>query len=165
MRNFIIFLFALAAFALFGFLLYLGFVFLQSQYRQLDEGWIPFFWLFSLLMVVCTLILAGAIRFVATRGDKPVLPEKAAVYQKLLEHLDENGRPDQLPADFRKSFALWANSDVLARFINWYDMHQTNPTNDVSRRSAQRLIMEIRRDLGHKSTNLKQEDILRIMGK
>lgn len=167
MRNLFIFLFAIAILLVIIFLFYLGFGFIKDQYQIIDEGSIALFWLFAILLVACTLIISAAIRTVATTGDSPVHPDKAEVYNALIEYLDsttkEGKSKNDFPLKWRHAMVLWAGSDVLKRFIAWHRQAGKPSDSEAFNRQTERLIFEIRRELGHKQEHFGKGAILNLL--
>lgn len=167
MRNFFIFLLSLAILFLIIILFYLGFDFIKNQYQVIDEGLVAIFWLFAILLVVCTLIISGAIRSVATRGDSPVHPEKAEVYNALIDHLSnaatEGKTGDEFLLKWRNSMVLWAGSDVLKKYIAWHRAAGNPSDHEAFKRQTERLIFEIRKELGHKQEHFAKGTILGLL--
>lgn len=163
MRNFFVFVFALTLLAATGFTIYKGIVFYQVQYKSMNDDFVALFWLFALLMIVCTLVIAGAIRAIAMAGDKNVHPEKAVVYGKLMDYIAYQNPENKLSGEWQRVFVLWASTDVLAKFIKWQKTHQFQQSSAQIEKSTQQLLVEMRRDLGHKNITFSKENVMQLV--
>jgi hypothetical protein len=166
--NIIVFLLGIAVVTAFiGSIIY-GIKFLITQFGLLDSASSAQVIIGSSLILICTLILAGAIRYSKSAGDRPVHPEKAAIYSDyinyfiaLREGIKINGR---ISYRFRSDITLWANKNVLKSYLIFNILlDKLSPDDPKIMEQAEKILFEMRKELGQDNFGLKKGDLDKII--
>lgn len=161
LQNFTATLLAIGFFGLLGWGTYLAIRYLMAQFEQLDDTLAAILSLISVLILICTLILAQAIRSAGQSGKVDVPPEKAEIYQHFMriwfsdeESIHSAGISNSLHA----RMLLWAGPEVLRQYHLLREISNDEPAKEeeIALR-VEKFIQAIRQDLGHSNLSLTRE--------
>lgn len=154
-------LLALLLLAAFVWAAYIGLVFLVEQFGMLDDTFTPVLVIASVVFISGILILSSAIRFHARQSDRQVHPEKAVLYTRISESII-GVKPDmpllkESCKEWTPLMTLWAEDEVLTAFLSFRDLIESEaPAREALNESGLKLILAIRRDLGHRNRGIKR---------
>jgi hypothetical protein len=143
---------------------YIGLMFLVAQFELIGRSEMPVLIIASVVFIAGVMIIASAIRYYARSNDKQIHPEKAVLYTNIINAMGEAG---DLGADFMDQsnqwiphLQLWAGDEVLAAFYRLRNHLDKDGTDENEmEKLAVRLILEIRKDLGHRNRGISQKDL------
>jgi hypothetical protein len=176
MKSFSSFLAFLLSFAFIAGLIWvtiLGIKFVIAQYQMVDIQTTPILIIISILSIICSLIIAGAIKSSPMGNNRNINPEKAAVYNHFIDLLSISTEFEITPQNInmnaeykllRKEMVLWASDKVLKKYLE-YDKYLNELTIDKKTllNKGEKVIFEIRKDLGNRNQNLKTGQISSVL--
>jgi hypothetical protein len=162
MKQFTNFLLVLASLALMFLVIwafYLGVMFVINQFEFFDARETAIVTVSSLVVLFSALIIAMAIRSSIQKGDKKIHPVKAELYSSYMNAYDIlKNNPDDFDAELtrmNRQMMLWAGDDVLKEYGRLLNMIEKGDKNVY--RQATNVLLEIRKDLGHKNRGINIE--------
>jgi hypothetical protein len=164
LENIIVFIIVIAIIGGIGYAVVLGLGYVATQMEWLDKEQISILSIGSLVALLCTLILASAIRNNKTKGDRHILPEKAIVYNDFVNYYitirSSIQKEGMINYRFRSDMVLWAGSSVLKKYMifNQY-LDELSPDNPKILEQAEKVIIEMRNELGQYTYGLKTGDL------
>lgn len=157
-------LMALAIFIAIGYSLVFGIKFFIGQFGILGTEATAQLVIISVILIICALIIAAAIRGNQLKNDKIVLPDKAKLYSEFVNYYVETAKiiseGGAVNYRFRSDMALWAGKDVLKAymyFVNYLD--GKSPESKRVFELGEKVILEMRKDIGHQNYRLKAGDL------
>lgn len=131
-----------------------------DQYDMLESQQSAIAIIFSVIMLLSAFIVAGAIRDKGRKNDKIVHPEKAIIYNNFIDYYIEirNSVKTQglVNLRFRSDISLWAGKDVLRSYMLFnQNLNELSADSPQILRQAERVILEMRKDLGLSNQGLK----------
>lgn len=146
----------------------LGIKFLLQQYNLLGSELASSMIIASALLLLCSFILAAAIRFNKTRNDKHIQPEKAYIYSDFINYyitIRESIRKEGIiNYRFRSDITLWAGKNVLNAYLQFNKyIDELNPDNSKILEQAEKVIYEMRRDLGNDNYGFNKGDLDKLI--
>ena len=171
--NFLAFLISFAFIAGLIWITVLGIKFVISQYQMINIQTTPILIIISILSIICSLIIAGAIKSSPMGRNRNINPEKAAVYNHFIDLLSistefeitsQNINIDAEYKLLRKEMVLWASDNVLKKYLE-FDKLLIELTIDkkIVLNKGEKVIFEIRKDLGNRNQNLKTGQISSLL--
>lgn len=170
--NILAFLTGILFIAAMLFLFFVGGRYLMASYEDLTPEWSSTVLIFSVVAVLCTIILARALNSVARKADKTIHPEKAIVYGNFVEI---RNRMTALPAgdeiqiknlqNQRKQMMLWAADDVLKDYLKLEKLIDSDAPEQRILGQVERVILAMRRDLGNNNWGILKGDLINIFQK
>lgn len=157
----------LAVIGLVGWGIYWGVRSISRMYQQFTPMWAAGMTIGSLVLILCTLILAYAINRAAGKRSKPIPPEKAHAYQLFIEiwlSRSGSGKPSrEKQRKLDQTLALWADDSVLEAYLafqglasdpesSWDDIHDM----------AGEVLLAMRADLGVSNTIITSDDLTEL---
>ena len=145
-----------------------GIGFLINQFGTLDSELTSVIIIISTLILLCSLILAAAIRFNKTKNDKQVHPEKAYIYSEFITYYVELRKSIQTEGKinyrFRSDISLWSGKEVLKSYIKFNRLlDELNPDNPIILEQAEKVLFEMRKELGNDNFGLRTGDLDNII--
>jgi hypothetical protein len=143
-----------------GYASLLGIKFIIAQFNLLETELTGIMIIAASVLLVCTLILASAIRYSRPKGDIRVHQEKAYIYTDFISYystIRESIRNEgKIYYRFRNDMVLWAGKNVLKSYslFNKY-ITELNPDNPKILEQAEKVIFEMRKEIGYDSYGLK----------
>lgn len=138
---------------------YLGVTFVISQFEIFDARETAIVTVSSLVVLISSLIIATAIRSSIQKGDKKIHPEKAKLYTRYLEAYEmfkKNSEGFEKQAEeLNRDMILWAGDDVLKEYGRLLKMIE-NGDKGIQAQAAN-VLLEIRKDIGHKNRGVNFE--------
>jgi hypothetical protein len=148
---------ALMLLVIWGF--YLGVTFVINQFEFFDARETAIVTVSSLVVLMSSLIIATAIRSSIQKGDKKIQPVKAELYSSYMNAYDVlKNNPENFDAELirmNRQMILWAGDDVLKEYGRLLNMLEKG--DDKVYRQATNVLLEIRKDLGHKNRGVNIE--------
>ncbi len=154
LQNLLAMLATLAIIIFVGWLVYWLTRYVIDQFNVVDTSKAAVLTIIAVITITCTIIIAGAIRSIVKTGDKPIHPEKAIIYKQFIDFWYDPGffTDANMRANLMKSMALWASDGVLKHFLTLQKLgHQPDKKNKSTSRQLEKVIREMRRDLGQKN--------------
>jgi len=151
-----------------GWAILLGVKYIAGQFNLLSTELTSSMIIVLALFLICTLILASAINESKFKGDKPVHPEKSFIYTDFINYFLELKHSlinkEEITYWFRSDITLWAGKDVLRSYLllNQY-LDKPNADNSKILEQAEKVIFEMRKDLGQKNYGIKPGDLEKLM--
>jgi len=163
-KYILIFLAAITALVGFGWIIFEAVQFIFGQFGVLDPTLTAVMAVVSITIIFSASILAGAIRSVANSGDKPVHTEKENSYKLFVEHyFAQNSLATDEIATLDRSMALWASDGVLKQYMKLRNIKDQKNQTWQDYPQAQRVLLEIRKDLGHRNLGMTTENMSKIL--
>lgn len=144
---------------------YVGIQFLIRQYDIIDPQLAATLIIFSVVLLICALIVAGAIRSLDRGSDKQIHPEKAVLYTQFLEswyNKEKQARNDQLKS-LKENMLIWAGDNVLHEYLELNELIQRDHDAGEVIQQAEVVLTEIRKDLGANNKNIDSERIQKLL--
>lgn len=146
---------------------YIGLMFLVAQFELIGRSEMPVLIIASVVFVAGVMIIAASLRNHARRNDKQIHPEKAVLYTRVTETMDDiesisaEGTFSKISNPWLPHLRLWAGDEVLAAFSRLRN-HLDKPEADAKEtaRLSTRLLLEIRKDLGHRNRGISGKDLM-----
>jgi len=144
--------------------------YLFDQYESLDPQWSSAILIVSVVLLLCTFVLARAIHSLSGNKDKAIHPEKAVVYGNFielwvrtntLEAMDDAGETNL--QNQRKQLTLWAADAVLKEYLKLEKMASTNTPGDELQIQAEKVVLEMRKDFGNRNRGILKGDLLEFL--
>jgi hypothetical protein len=139
--------------------MYLGVTFVINQFEMFDARETAIVTVSSLVVLISSLIIATSIRSSIQKGDKKIHPEKARLYTRYLEVYElskKNSKDfDKQVEDLNRHMILWAGDEVLKEYGQLLKMID-NGDEDIQAQ-ATNVLLEIRKDIGHKNRGVNFE--------
>lgn len=164
-RNVLAFLLVVAILAGLGWGGYIGLKFLVNQYEIVDRDIAAILVISSVIVLVSTLIIAGAIRNLDKGSDKQIHPEKAVLYTRFMESWYNENEEEGLRQllDLEQSMLLWAGDQVLKEYLKLHELIRDESSKDNLINQAQQILNEIRRDLGAQNKDINESYIKNLL--
>lgn len=161
LTNFLASLIALAFIIAIGYGLYHGLRYVIGQFDLIDQQTHAILTIGSVTVILSALLISWAIRAVQNRGDKPIHPEKSLVYARYIDAYhggSEAAFAEKILNDLRRPMALWASDKVLKGYYRLCRQIMDGNTPAQRNRQAIKVLMYIRKDLGHQNMGLSLMD-------
>lgn len=153
---------SLAVLGLVGWGIYWGIRSISRMYQQFTPMWAAGMTIGSLVLILCTLILAYAINRAAGRRSKPIPPEKARAYQLFVEMwLSRGGKTSrEKQRKLEQMLALWADDSVLDAYMAFQEVADTPESSweDIQDMAGQ-VVLAMRAGLGVSTTTITSDDL------
>ena len=168
MKNFNILLrivLSMVFLGLIGWGIYWGVRSISRMYQQFTPMWAAGMTIGSLVLILCTLILAYAINRAANKRFKPIPPEKASAYQLFIEMwLSRNRKPArEKQRKLDQMLALWANDSVLKAYIAFQELASDPESSwDDIHDMAGEVVLAMRADLGFSTITITSDDLTEL---
>lgn len=164
--NTLIFLFGMAVLGGIGVLLVIASRYLFDQYESLDPQWSATIVIVSVVLLLCTILLARAIHSLSANKDKTIHPEKAVVYGNFIElwskthslHAEDDEDQTNLQNQ-RKQLTLWAADGVLKEYLKLEKLASAGAGAGELRTQAEKVVLEMRKDLGNRNRGILKGDL------
>ena len=126
--------------------------------------------LFLLIIILLFLITIGAVSNQKSKvdNDKQIHAEKSVIYKTFIDlwtNIDHN-QIEKEGGNLKKAMILWANDHVLKNYLvlqSYYANHETDQ--GKINKQVEKVILEMRRDLGEKNTGIMRGDILILINR
>lgn len=136
---------------------YIGVTFVINQFEIFDARETAIVTVGSLIILISSLIVATAIRSSIQKGDKKIQPQKAELYTRystIHEMLEsDSGQFEKEVHELNRQMMLWAADDVLKEYGRLLNMIEKGEKGLEAQ--ATHVLMEIRKDLGHRNRGIK----------
>ena len=165
LNTFLRIVLSLAFLGLVGWGIYWSVRSISRMYQQFTPMWAAGMTLGSLVLILCTLILAYAINRAAGKRSKPIPAEKARAYQLFVEMwLSRNRKPSrEKQHKLAQMLALWADDGVIEAYMlfqelasdpgsSWDDIHDM----------AGEVVLAMRTDLGFSTITITSDDLTEL---
>ena len=168
LENIIAFTLVMAIITAVVYVTYKGIGYFTVQLDWLNKEQLSLLSLGIIIIILCTLILASAIRYSRPKGDRHIVPEKAIVYNNFINYYISIRSSIQYEGEvnyrFRSDMVLWAGSNVLKKYMvfNQY-LNDLNSDNPKILEQAEKVIMEMRNELGQYTYGLKPGDLDKLI--
>ena len=148
-----------------GYVGYLGLGALGVLYRSISVETRAILVLASLVFLVGALIIRSGLK--KGREVSGIQAEKGNVYLEFLRnwpsiYLEADDEAMLRQAHSKALFSLWAGESVLEAFLRFLDAHERNERGNALAAKATEVLVEARKDLGHRSSRLAKESIERM---
>jgi len=162
-------LIAIGILVLLGYLIWLGYRFLETNYALLQPETKAFI-IVLLAAVLLALFVAGYVfRSGQRMNDKAVHPEKAIVYKSFIDIWQagiKTGVPIREEDDLQSAMTLWAGGKVLSEYLKLHRILDQKPAQlDQIIKQVEKVILEIRTDIGSGNRGVLSGDILKLLSK
>lgn len=172
LKGFLIFAFALAFLAALGWAAWRAILHLRAQYLLLSPEGGALFILIAALAVVCALYLGWTVRSALNLHGRASLAARASAYQDFIAlwfPLAATGKPlSQWPDEWRRfepRLALLAGDKVLKAYQQLQRKTDAAPPGDPeAEMAAERLVLEMRKDLGAKNRDWDMRAWRKLLG-
>ena len=168
--NITTFLFSIALLVVLGLFLFYGTKFLLDQYDHLDPQWSSGIIIIATCILLSTIILSRAIYYVSKNQDKSLHPEKAILYANFIELWSRQdfwtSKDKDQEIDIRinaKQMILWADDRVLQAFYKLQKLTTEQADQTKIRSQIERVILAMRKDVGHRNIGILVGDISGIL--
>ncbi len=141
---------------------YLGMRFVVIQFGLIDAREMPILVVASVVFMAGSVVIAAAIRSASMRNDKQVHPDKAFLYNSIVKILtgteaDAAGLEYEL-SGWLPQMQLWAGDEVLKQYMRLRNrLQQSDHTDDELKKLSGLLLLEIRRDFGHRNRGITKD--------
>lgn len=136
--------------------IYLGVTFVINQFEMFDARETAIVTVSSLVVLISSLIIATSIRSSIQKGDKKIQPEKADLYTRYLEVYELSKKKtkdfEKQVEELNRHMILWAGDDVLKEYGQLLNMIENG--DEGIQVQATNLLLEIRKDIGHKNRGI-----------
>lgn len=166
LENVLALITTLAIIILAAWLAYWGIRYIIDQFQIVNPSTSATLTILAVIVIISSIIISGAIRSVVKSGDKPIHPEKAIIYKQFIDIWCNTGFPiDQnLKMSNARAMALWAGDGVLKQYLILKKIKPESRSNEqVSLAQIEKVIMEMRKDLGQKNFGVRSGNINEIL--
>lgn len=151
-----------------GYAIVAGVKFLIAQFDLLGTELAGIMIIISVLLLVCSFIIAGAFRNNKRKDDKQVHPEKAYIYSNFINYYitirESIRKTGAINYRFRSDITLWAGKNVLKSYMQFNkNLDELNPDNPKIMEQAEKVIFEMRKELGHDNYGFNEGDIDKLI--
>ena len=120
----------------------------------------------SLVLVLCTLILAWALNRAANRKNATVITQKARTYELFTESWFTSSTFQQEEQQFQlhQLMVLWAEDDVLKKYLKLWEMSgDANVEKSALQQQAAEIVLAMRKDLGAPNSLLQAAELGKLL--
>lgn len=145
-----------------------GFRLLSAKFNGMEDPLASIILVVSIVAILCTLIIAGAIRSVHYSGDRAIHPEKALLYSKFIEHwaggsVEDKKDLQKIVQEIKPHMVMWASDHVLKQLIKLESLLLASPTDPKAvYHQAEKLVYAIRKDVGEKNQGIQSGSLLHL---
>lgn len=166
--DYIALLLALAIFIVLGILMVFAVKFFIEQFHFLQSEATAQLIIISVLMIMCSFIIANAIKGHRSVYSATVSLDKSKLYADFItsySNIDnENNIEVRGTAEFNNGMALWAGKDVLRAYMRFVEYSNESLTRDKkSLEFAEKVIFEMRKDIGIQNYGIRKGDLNKIV--
>ncbi len=110
-------------------------------------------------IILCALIIrSGLIK--AINREKHLRPEKASVYKRFVDYFYTGLPMDDGWHELTAAMTLWASDSVLRQYFQLIKMMEEKELYDKIQQKAEKVLMEIRKDMGNTNLGILNGDII-----
>ena len=173
LSNFLPIFIVLALLGLLGWGVYWAFSFFGKQYAELGSSWAAGLTIMSVVLILCSFIIAWPNHKLANRSALPVHPEKGRAYELFA---DLWLGPDSLTGNLRgkkmaqryweldRQLSLWVSDEVLEAYLLFVKICEDPESLDNELTvKAEKLLLVMRRDLGTTNAAFLPVDLLQLL--
>jgi hypothetical protein len=144
-------------------LIVLGARFLEEGLVDLPKEWTAVLILILFTVVFCSFLISNALKNNLEKRNQSVILDRLGVYKRLLDlWIGDQFISSQEKAPYQLSYAmsLLASDNVLKQYKKLVQFQETDPQDiGQKRKMLQRIILEMRRDLGQLNFAILQGDL------
>jgi len=166
-------LLSLALLAALGFGIFVGFQAVTNFFADLNKPLAAILATASVVVLLSAVIVAGGIRRAMKReSDQQLRAERAAVYGRFIETLQQSisqrdldtGKTRAFSQALKKDMILWASNSVLKQFAALQKIARELWLQDQEfLAQVEKVLLEMRQDLGQTNWGLKERDVLDLL--
>lgn len=120
----------------------------------------------SLVLIICTLILAWALNRAANRKNATVITQKARTYELFTQSWFTSSTFQQEEQQFQlhRLMVLWAEDEVLKKYLKLREMSgDTNAKKEAIEHQAAEVVLAMRKDLGAPNSLLQSVELGKLL--
>lgn len=144
-------------------LIVLGARFLEGGLVDLPKEWTAVLILVLFTVVFCSFLMSNALKNNLEKRNQSVILDRLGVYKRLLDLWIGDGfltTQEKAPYQLSYAMSLLASDNVLKQYKKLVQFQETDPHNiEQKQKMLQRIILEMRRDLGQLNFAILQGDL------
>lgn len=137
--------------------------FLENGLAELPTSWVAVLAVILFTIVFCAILISNALKNNLEKRNQNVILDRLGVYKRLLDVwlgdglLDSN---EKAPYQLSYAVSLLASDNVLKQYKKLLQLQETDPQNmEQKQKLLQRIILEMRQDLGQLNYAILQGDL------
>lgn len=117
-------------------------------------------------IIICASILLGALVMRSgtrntNRSVQPVYQEKYSTYKRFIDYFYTGLPLDDGWHELTSAMTMWASDSVLRQYLQLIRMLEEKQDIDALQKKAEKVVLEIRRDLGNTNLGILKGDIIK----
>lgn len=137
--------------------------FLENGLAELPPSWVAVLAVILFTVVFCAFLISNALKNNLEKRNQNVILDRLGVYKRLLDVWLDDGlirSNEKAPYQLSYAMSLLASDNVLKQYKKLVQLQETDPQNmEQKQKMLQRIILEMRRDLGQLNFAILQGDL------